>query len=103
MPIGYSVAPPAQNAAPAQTNSIAYQGAVAAQQAGSTRAATTQQTPATQSPPVQIQRSGRPATRYIRQAHKQTPAEQQRLMWIIGGFGVLFVVAIGVIASRSDD
>ncbi len=93
-------APPAQSTAPAQTSSIAYQGAVAAQQAGSTRVAATQQTPTTQSSPVQIQRQGRPATRYIRQAHKQTPAERQRLMWIIGGFSVLFVMAIGVIAAR---
>ncbi len=42
-------------------------------------------------------------TIYRRQAHRQTPAERQRLIWIIGGFAVVFAVAMGVIASRSGE
>ncbi len=50
-------------------------------------------------PTQPIQRSPLPVRRITR-AHVQTPAEKKRLLLIIGGFGLLFVVALGVIASR---
>ncbi len=95
----------AQAAQPAaQSDSIAYRGAIAAQQAGSPSAQTQAQPAAVSSvnstSPVQIQPRQSRATIYKRVPYKQTAAEKQRLIWIIGGFGVLFAVAIGVIASR---
>ncbi len=45
-----------------------------------------------------IQRSNAP--RRVIRPHVQTPAEKQRLLWIIGGFAAIFAVALGLIAAR---
>lgn len=37
---------------------------------------------------------------YVTRPYQQTPADKQRLVWIIGGFGLMFTVAIAVIAAR---
>ena len=42
----------------------------------------------------------RPPTRYIRVPYRQTAADKQRLIWIIGGMGLIFAIAIGAIAAR---
>ncbi len=96
---------------PSVSQSIAYQGAVAAQQAGTG----TQITRSVTSDPVQsfvssvtsvFSPSGgpsQPPTIFKRVAHRQTPAEKKRLMWIIGIFGVTFAIAIGLIAARNSD
>ncbi len=90
--------------ATAQSDSIAYRGAIAAQQAGSPSSQTQAQpaavSAASSTSPVQIQPRQSRATIYKRVPYKQTAAEKQRLIWIIGGFGVLFAIAIGVIAAR---
>lgn len=50
-------------------------------------------------PASNIQRGPLPVRRITR-GHVQTPAEKKRLYWIIGGFGAIFVLALGLIASR---
>lgn len=42
-------------------------------------------------------------TQYIHAPHTQTIAEKKRLTLIISGFGVMFVLAIGIIAARNND
>lgn len=42
-------------------------------------------------------------TQYIRAPHTQTAAEKQRLILIVGGFGLAFVLTIGIIAARNND
>ncbi len=107
VPKGYAQSAPPVAQSPVSTNNIVYQGAVASQQAGrqSPAQSPTQTTTGTQAAPIQIVRSpktGLPVI-YRRQSFKQTPADRQRLYWIIGGFGIAFALAIGVIAARSSD
>lgn len=47
-----------------------------------------------------IFRPSRLPDRYITQKYRQTPADKQRLVLIIGGFGLVFAIAIGAIAAR---
>ncbi len=110
-PIGYTPSAVVSSGSPSQPqssprDSIAYQGAIASQQGRQQSTQSVYQSTATiQSAPVQIVRSPRTGLPviYRRQAHRQTPADRQRLFWIIGGFGVVFALAIGVIAARSGD
>ena len=39
----------------------------------------------------------------VRRQAAQTAAQKQRLLWIVGGFGLFFVIALGLIASNSGD
>ncbi len=101
VPIGYSPATPQQ---PSGTpgESIAYQGAMASQQAGRSQVVQTSGSTNQSTQVIRSQKTGLPVI-YRRQAHKQTPADRQRLFWIIGGFGLVFALTIGVIAARSGD
>lgn len=96
-------------------NNIAAAGAIAVAQQGSARSGVTS-TPAPRGSISDTISSGiksiisawpkSPATlptQYIRASHVQTAAEKQRLTLIIGGFGIMFVLAMGVIAARSND
>lgn len=42
-------------------------------------------------------------TRYTRVPYRQTKKDKQRLVWIVGGFGVLFAITMVVVASNSGD
>lgn len=46
-----------------------------------------------------VQRNSLPV-RHITRAHTQTPQERKRLLLIAGGFAVVFIVALGVVAIR---
>lgn len=86
---GYQAIPLSYSAS-SRSSSIAAQGAQAAQSFGSPSivnsiAATVENT----FPDL-----------YVTRPYRQTPADKQRLMWIIGGFGLMFTVAIAVIAAR---
>jgi hypothetical protein len=41
-----------------------------------------------------------PPVRYVSRVRAQTPLEKKRLLYIIAGFGVMFAVALGLIAAR---
>ncbi len=51
--------------------------------------------------PLQLSRKALPVRR-ISQSAPMTALEKKRLIWIIGGFALIFAVAIGVIAARSE-
>ncbi len=124
VPIGYKTPTQQQSVPQAQATSntttpapsIAYQGAVIAQQTGAPQRTAQQQTTQSQTQDpvqsafstiastfgIQSQRTGLPNI-YRRVPHKQTPAERQRLVWIIGGFGVALAIAVVAIAARSGD
>lgn len=55
--------------------------------------------------PIFTNHASRPALPNIYKTipYTQTPADRKRLVWIIGGFGLLFAVAFGVIAARRND
>ncbi len=40
-------------------------------------------------------------TQFVKVPYTQTAADKKRLLWIIGGFGVAFVLTIGVVASNN--
>ncbi len=104
VPIGYAAPSQGVNIATPSASPVAEQTQAPVNSSGMpTRAAVfkyqaTQQTQAAASAQP-IQRSPLPVRRITR-SHVQTPAEKKRLLLIIGGFGLLFVVALGVIASR---
>ena len=54
-----------------------------------------------QQAPFQLRQTRLPQTRK-RVSFNQSRSDKQRLVWIIGGFGVLFAIAIGAIASNKE-
>lgn len=86
------------SSAPSRASVIQYQASQATPQASSDLA--TQVSNGIQSFLAPITGRQQLPTIYRKVPYRQTPADRTRLMWILGGFGVLFAVAIGVIAGR---
>jgi len=89
-----SAATPVQSQAPSpSSNAQSQPGAVSSMASQASKAVQSFVAPITSS-------FARPPTRYLKVPYRQTAADKQRLIWIIGGMGLIFAIAIGAIAAR---
>ncbi len=100
VPKGYASSPPANQSSSGspQIDSGMARGAAVGFQVGSGVSPGAQSSAVASSPVVS--RGGGLVRRVVR-PHVQTAMEKRRLMLIIGGFGLVFALAIGVIAAKS--